>query len=38
MIDSKGFLQPVYLFHTLLNGEETTIVILAMLKEDLLMN
>lgn len=30
MIDSKGYLQPVYLFHTLLNGEETTIVIPAM--------
>ncbi|MPM17820.1 hypothetical protein SDC9_64219 [bioreactor metagenome] len=30
MIDSKGLLQPVYLFDTLLNGEETTIVIPAM--------
>ena len=30
MIDSKGFLQPVYLFHTLINDEETTIVIPAM--------
>lgn len=30
MIDSKGYLQPVYLFHTLLNGEETSIVIPAM--------
>ncbi|HCX62621.1 MAG TPA: hypothetical protein DHU59_09315 [Clostridiales bacterium] len=29
MLDSKGFFQPVYLFHTLLNDEDTIIVIPA---------